>query len=88
MPLSVYLEKVEGLKQFVPEYAASLAALAIKFVIYHPGVTTALTSMHIRQYAEMNIAAVDEPPLPAAIFDLLRTKHRFIKNYNNKNHWD
>ena len=88
LPLSVYLEKVESLKQFVPEYAASLAALAIKFVLYHPGVTTALTSMHIRQYAEMNIAAVDEPPLPEEIFHLLRTKHRFIKNYNNKNHWD
>ena len=67
---------------------ASLAALALKFVTQQPGITTALTSMHLPEYAAANIAAVDGPDLPAEVVDLLRTRHRFIKNFNNATHWD
>ncbi len=80
-PRSTYLEKVEALRAFIPEHASSLASLALKFVIKHPGVTTALSSMNIRKYAEMNIASVDEPELSDEVFDLLRRNYRWIRNF-------
>jgi methylglyoxal reductase len=82
VPRSVYLEKVDALRQYVPEHAGSLAALALKFVTQPAGITTAITSMHVREHCQANIAALEEPALPADIFDLLRFKHRFIKNFN------
>lgn len=88
VPRSVYLSKVEALREFVPEYAPSLAALALKFVTQAQGITTALTSMHQLEHARANIAAVDGPDLPADVVDLLRTRHRFIKNFNNATHWE
>jgi len=36
----------------------------------------------VREHCQANIAALEEPALPADIFDLLRFKHRFIKNLN------
>ncbi|MGW1209503.1 aldo/keto reductase [Streptomyces sp. NPDC002499] len=82
VPRTVYLEKVDALRQYVPAHAGSLAALALKFVVQSPGVTTAISSMHVKEFCEENIAALDEPPLPAEVFDRLRFKHRFIKNFN------
>jgi methylglyoxal reductase len=85
---SWYIHKVDQLRKFVPQYASSLAALAIKFACHLPGVTTAISSMHVEDYARMNIAALDEPDLPAEIFLRLRTSHRFIKNMNHTGHWE
>jgi methylglyoxal reductase len=87
VPREVYLEKVNALGGYIPEYAESLVALALKFVTQNDGVSTALTSMHIPEHATSNIAAVDGPDLPASVFDTLRTRHRFIKNFNNATHW-
>ncbi len=88
VPRSIYLQKVDALRAFVPEHAPSLAALALKFVTQPEGITTALTSMHVPEHAAVNFAAIDAPDLPDEIFDLLRTRHRFIKNFNNATHWD
>lgn len=88
VPRTVYLAKVDQLRQFVPDYASSLASLALKFVTKAPGVTTALTSMHHSVHATANIAAIDEPELPDDVFDILRTRHRFIKNFNHTTHWE
>jgi len=88
VPRSVYLDKVDALRAFVPAYASSLSALAIKFATHLDGITTALTSMHVREHAEMNIAAIDEPDLPEEVFHLMRTKHRFIKAFGNVVNWD
>jgi methylglyoxal reductase len=85
---SWYIHKVDQLRRFVPQYASSLAALAIKFACHLPGVTTAITSMHVEDYARINIAALDEPDLPLEIFHRLRTSHRFIKNMNHSGHWE
>jgi methylglyoxal reductase len=85
---SWYIHKVDQLRQYVPGYASSLAALAVKFACHLPGVTTAITSMHVEAYARMNIAALDEPDLPPELFERLRTSHRFIKNMNHASHWD
>lgn len=80
LPRGVYIDKVDRLRRYVPQHASSLAALAIRFVLQHPGVTTAISSMHIRQYAEMNIAALEEGPLPDGLFHELFTMHRFTKH--------
>ncbi|GGG26435.1 oxidoreductase [Rhodococcoides trifolii] len=88
IPREVYLDKVDRLRSFVPQHAPSLAALALKFVTQAEGITTALTSMHIPEHARANIAAVDGPDLPADVVELLRTRHRFIKNFNHATHWE
>ena len=78
---ATYIAKVEALRSYVPLYASSLAALAIKFALSHPGVTTAITSMHEQRFAAMNIAAALETPLPPEIVKVLMFKHRFIKSF-------
>lgn len=88
VPRAVYLAKVEALRRFVPEYAPSLAALALKFVAQTEGVTAALTSMHVPAFARANLDAIEGPDLPADVVDQLRTRHRFIKNFNNASHWE
>ena len=80
-PRDVYLEKVEALKKFVPAHAETLAALALKFVLKDPGVTTALSSMNIKKYAEENIRALAEDELSDEVFDNLRRNYRWIRNF-------
>jgi methylglyoxal reductase len=87
VPRRAYIAKVDALRPYIPEHASSLAALAVKFAIHHPGVTTAITSMHIEDYARMNIAAVDEEPLSDELFYTLRTSHRFEINLSHAGHW-
>lgn len=84
----VYMDKVERLRAHIPGAASSLAALALKFAIHSDDITTAITSMHVAQYAKANIDAVDEPALSDALYHQLRTSHRFIKNMNHVGHWD
>lgn len=84
-PLSEYLRRVDALRRYVPEHAGSLAALALKFALHHPGVTTATVSMHVRAYADQDIDALSEPDLPEQVFEELRRRHRWLVNlYQNK----
>ncbi|HTH99684.1 MAG TPA: aldo/keto reductase [Acidisoma sp.] len=87
VPRGAYIDKVDALRRFVPANASSLAALAIKFALHDPHVTTAITSMHVPDFAEANSAAMDEPRLRDEVFQLLMTRHRFIKNFNNVKHF-
>jgi aryl-alcohol dehydrogenase-like predicted oxidoreductase len=87
VPRGSYIEKVAALEAYIPQHAASLAALAIKFVLKDPGITTAIASMHVPAFATANIAAADEPELNDAVFERLMTRHRFIKNFNNIKHF-
>lgn len=80
-PRDAYLAKVDALRKFIPAHAASLAALALKFVLKDPSVTTALVSMHIKHHAQENIRAMEEVPLADEIFDQLRRNHRWIRNF-------
>jgi len=80
-PRDHYIAKVDALRKFIPENAGSLAALALKFVIQDPGVTTALSSMNIREHAELNVAAMDEEPLAEEVFQEIRKNHRWIRNF-------
>ena len=87
VPRASYIEKVATLRAYVPEHASSLAALAIKFVLKDPGITTAITSMHVPAFAHANIAAAEELALDDATFRRLMSRHRFIKNFNNVKHF-
>ena len=87
VPRRAYIAKVDALRPYVPQHASSLAALAVKFAIRHPAVTTAITSMHVEDYARMNIAALDEDPIPDDLFWTLRTSHRFEINLSNAASW-
>jgi len=80
-PRDHYLAKVDALRKFVPEHAGSLAALALKFAVQHPGVTCALSSMNVREHALANVAAMEEEPLPEEVFEELRCHHRWIRNF-------
>ncbi|MCX6020107.1 MAG: aldo/keto reductase [Chloroflexi bacterium] len=82
-PRAEYIRHVDALRQFVPEHAASLAALALKFVLHDPGVTVAIASMHVTRFADENIAALAEPPLSAEVFEILRRRHRWLHNFYN-----
>lgn len=77
----VYLNRVDALRGFVPGQAKSLAALAIRYVLANPGVTTAISSMHVRQFADENIAAAREEPLAPEVVRELRLKHRWTRNF-------
>ena len=50
-------------------------------VTKHPGVTTALSSMNIREHAEANVAAMEEEPLRDDVFSEIRYYHRWIHNF-------
>jgi aryl-alcohol dehydrogenase-like predicted oxidoreductase len=88
VPREMYIERVNRLLKFIPEYADNLAELAIKYVLYHPGVTTALVSMHVPEYAEQNIATLDKEPLPAQVFEEIFKYHRWIRNFYDNKFWD
>lgn len=87
IPLAQYTSHISALKKFIPKEASTLAELAIKFVLAHPGVTTALTSMHILKNAMDNIKAANEPPLSDTAFYELYTKHRWVNNLYHSKYW-
>ncbi|WP_046243343.1 aldo/keto reductase [Hymenobacter terrenus] len=87
VPRTQYIERVDALKEFVPQHAGSLAKLALKFVLKHPGVTTAISSMHIERFAIENMEAAAEPPLSDEAFYELRTRHRWVRNFYTKKYW-
>jgi aryl-alcohol dehydrogenase-like predicted oxidoreductase len=82
-----YIQRVNELRKYIPQYASSLTSLAIKYVLAYPGVTSALISMHIEKFANENIGILDEPPLPYNIFEEIRMHHRWLKNLFNKVYW-
>ncbi len=87
VPRSIYIERINELRKYIPEHAASLAKLALKFVLKDAGITTAISSMHIEKFAQENIEAADEKELSDEVFYELRTKHRWIRNFYTKKYW-
>lgn len=82
-----YKERIDKLKKFIPEYAENLPALAIKFATFPSGVTTALSSMHIKEYAGENIKAIEDTPITLEVYEELRKHHRWIKNLYSQLYW-
>ena len=78
----VYLKKVDTLRHYIPEYANSLPELAIKFVTHPEGVTVAISSMHVREHLDQNLAALRSPRLPESLFRDMLYRHRWAKNFH------
>ncbi len=87
VPREQYIGHVNVLKKFVPSEASSLAKLALKFVLKHPGITTALSSMHVEEYAKENISVADEEPLSDEAFYELYTRNRWVNNLYHSKYW-
>jgi methylglyoxal reductase len=77
----IYLRRIKALQAFVPRDATSLTSLAIRFVLSHPGVTTAISSMHVTRFADQNIAAAGEGDLDPGTLEQLRVRHRWTRNF-------
>ena len=79
-PMNEYIRRVEALNQFIPESAESLTELAIRYVLTHPGVTTATISMHVQEHANENICIANKGLLSDDVFSDIRKKHRWLLN--------
>ena len=78
----VYLAKVDALRQYIPEHAANLPELSIKFATWPEGVTVALSSMHVREHLNQNLAALGKGRLPDSVFQDMLYRHRWSKNFH------
>jgi methylglyoxal reductase len=81
VPRSVYIDKINRLQAYIPDYSQSLAELAVRFVLSDPGVTVALTSMQVRHYAESNIEAALKGALPSDVFETMKVRNRWIRHF-------
>lgn len=87
VPRAMYVARLRRLREYVPQHGKTLAALAIKYVLAHPGVTTAITSMHVRRFADENIDAANEPPLAPDVFQRINRHERWIRNFYESKYW-
>lgn len=72
--------RVEKLKPFLAPDRPTLAALALKFCLSHPAVTTVIPGMRRVKHVEANVAVSDGKLLPPETFEALR-QHRFIHGW-------
>jgi len=73
--------RVEALQAFLDADTPDLPALALKFCLSHPAVSTVIPGMRRVAHVEANCAVSDSPPLPEAVLVELR-KHRFIHGWS------
>jgi len=72
--------RVAALRAFLAEDRPTLAALALKFCLSHPAVSTVIPGMRSQSHAEANTAVSDGKLLSAAELDALR-KHEFVHGW-------
>ena len=70
-----------------PGTAPSLAALAIRFVLSQPQVTSAIVSMQTEDLVRQNMALLDDEPFPRDVLDRLGTRHRWTRNFFEHLYW-
>jgi aryl-alcohol dehydrogenase-like predicted oxidoreductase len=73
--LEATLRRVERLQPLVPA-GLDLPALALRFILQHPAVTTTIPGMRRPGHVEHNLAASDGARLPDALYEALRA-HRW-----------
>jgi aryl-alcohol dehydrogenase-like predicted oxidoreductase len=77
----VVFDKAQELNWLIEEgYAESLAEAAVRFVLSHEAVSTAIVGMRKARHAQANCAAVDKGPLPEAALQRLK-KHAWPHNF-------
>lgn len=83
-PRAEYIARVDALRRYIPDHASSLAALALKFVLADPGITTAVVTMHLEEFARANLAVLDEPALDPSVVAELSHQHRWVRNFYHR----
>ena len=78
--LAATLPRVEALRPLVPD-GATLAQLALRFILSNPDVTTVIPGMRSQTHLEANLAAAAAGPLPPAVLGTLRG-HRWDRPLN------
>jgi len=56
-----------------------LPALALRFTLHHPAVTTVIPGMRTPRHVEKNLAVADGKPFPASLLQAMR-KHRWDRD--------
>lgn len=73
--LKASVGRAEALKKILPE-GMSLPALALRFILHHPAVSTVIPGMRQLPHVEANIATSDKQSLDPALLEALRA-HRW-----------
>ena len=77
--LAETVDRVDRLRRLVPA-GGTLPDLALRFILHHPAVSTAIPGMRQVRNVEANLAASDRPPLTPAELDALRA-HRWERTW-------
>ena len=72
--------RVERLQEFLGPEAPTMSALALKFVLSHPAVSTVIPGMRRPAHVEQNVAAADSRPLSAQTLRRLQ-EHAWPRNF-------
>lgn len=86
VPYDVGLAAVERLRALVPE-GASVAQLALKWILMFEGVTTVIPGARNAQQARDNAAAAALPPLPASVMTAAREVYDDLIRETAHQHW-
>lgn len=78
--LQIAHEKVEALRQYLAPDRPTLAALALKFILSNPAVSTVIPGMRRVENVEANTAVSDGVLLPADVLEQLR-EHAFAHGW-------
>lgn len=81
-PYGEYHARLRALTaHFIPDTAADLAELALRFVLTLPGVSSATLGMGDVALVEAALAAAAKGPLPPEAVDAIRREHVWTKNF-------
>jgi len=72
--------RVEALRPFLAEDRPTLAALALKFCLAHPAVSTVIPGMRTVRHVEENVAVSDGKALPPEVVEAL-AQHAFVHGW-------
>ncbi len=78
--LEIGSQRVDALRQYLAPDRPTLAALALKYVLSHPAVSTVIPGMRRPQHVEANAAASDGILLPEDVQQELKA-HKFVHGW-------
>lgn len=73
-------QRVDALRQFLAPDRPTLAALALKYILSHPAVSTVIPGMRKPRHVEANVAASDGVLLPEDVQQELK-QHKFVHGW-------
>jgi aryl-alcohol dehydrogenase-like predicted oxidoreductase len=72
--------RLEALQAFLSDDCPTLAALALKFCLSHPAVSTVIVGMRNKKHVRANCALANGKPLPADVLEELK-RHAFTHGW-------